>query len=77
MKTQDNSWVPASVETIESYGATTASSGSGIQYKVNFKTSDNRTDGTKPYFSETPVVEDITLIYMPATQITYYREAAE
>lgn len=54
-------------------GGLSGISGSQIEFKINFTTDDDSSSGTKPYFSETPVLEDVTLTYLHATQTLYYR----
>ncbi|NQT46349.1 MAG: general secretion pathway protein GspK [Candidatus Omnitrophica bacterium] len=47
-----------------------------IQYRANFQTADNAANVTPqmPYYSETPVLEDVTITYLDKTSILYWRQ---
>jgi hypothetical protein len=46
---------------------------SSIQYRANFASNDNSLPATKPWYSETAVLEDVTVSFMPRTQIVYWQ----
>lgn len=60
-----------------------SSSSSNIQYRANFITLDNPTDNPvsdpekNPYYSETIALEDITITYLPSTEILYFEETSD
>jgi hypothetical protein len=67
------SWDNVSGESITSPQSTS------ILYKANFQTLDNPTSGVgaPPYYSETVVLEDVYITYLPETQVLYWREVTE
>ncbi|MFA5335726.1 MAG: hypothetical protein WC324_02275 [Candidatus Omnitrophota bacterium] len=52
-------------------GGITSQPSSSIQYRANFVSNDNSLPATKPWYSETAVLEDVTVSFMPRTQIVY------
>ncbi|MDD5424528.1 MAG: type II secretion system protein GspK [Candidatus Omnitrophica bacterium] len=54
-------------------GGITSQPASSIQYRADFVSNDNSLPATKPWYSETAVLEDVTVSFMPRTQIVYWQ----
>nr|HPN66823.1 hypothetical protein [Candidatus Omnitrophota bacterium] len=63
-----NTW-----QAVGANGGITSPAASSIQYRANFVSNDNSLAATKPWYSETAVLEDVTVSFMPRTQVVYWQ----
>ncbi|MDD5270592.1 MAG: type II secretion system protein GspK [Candidatus Omnitrophica bacterium] len=63
-----NTW-----QAVGANGGITSPAASSIQYRANFVSNDNSLAATKPWYSETAVLEDITVSFMPRAQVVYWQ----
>jgi len=68
-----SSWTPASPG-LETGGSLNLSASSGFQWKANFTIDNSASYSGDEKFRETPVLEDVTVIYIVDTEILYFRE---